>query len=224
MPKVILFKEQIIVCIGGLPFSGKNKHGELLKIYIESNTSISRTLSYDNGEELRKTSKDLNFTDHMRTILNDSMNTAGETVPAMITTGIMNQFFLENNDGNTNFIPIGPFRNSGESDLFVKFTDKCFQGVPRYFIRLNIPEDVVWERFNSEKRSGRDDDKRDKLKKRIRAYRDTNKNYDEIEEGSDFTFLNVDGNRHMKDVQEEIRQKLSFCEDKELFKGSFSKV
>ena len=218
--KEIVFEEQIIVCFGGPPFSGKDKHGELLAGYIQENTSLARTLYYDNGQGLRNTSKDRRFTKHMKNILDKSINTEGKTVPAMVTIRGMTEFLFNSNDGNTHFILKGVFRNPEESSLFVDFANEYFQNVPRYFIRLNISEDIIWNRFNEKKRPGRNDDKKDKLKNRIRAYRNTDDIYDEIEDNTDFIFINIDVNRPIQDVQEDIRLRLSFYNNEELFKSS----
>ena len=207
-----LFKEQIIVCLGGPPFSGKDKHGELLAKYIQDNTSLARTLYYDNGQGLRNTLRDERFTEHMKNILDKSMNTDGKTVPAMTTIRGLTEFLFGANDGNTHFILKGPFRNTEEPWLFIQFANEYFPKVPRYFIRLNISDDIIRQRFNSETRPNRPDDVQEKLEKRIEAYENTNEIYDGIVKSPFFIPIDIDGNRDISEVQESIRSWLSFFE------------
>lgn len=205
----IIFKKPIIVCFGGPPFSGKDEHGKRFMDFIYENTSVPRVLSYDNGQGLRDASKDESLTEHMRNILSKSMNTDGKTVQAMITIRGLTEFLFKNNDAKTHFVLKGLFRNPEEPSLFVDFTNEYFPAVKKYFIRLNIPEDVIRQRFKEVKRSGRVDDEKDKLEKRIMAYRHTHWVYSGIKKRSDFIFFDVDGNKDISDVQENIRNMLT---------------
>ena len=223
----IISRKRIIACFGGPSGCGKDEHGDRFADSFRVNSHCN-ILCYDNGSGLRNIANNIRYTNHMKGILHNSIHVKGETVPGMVTISEIKEFIFKTNTGNESYIFKGPFRTPHEPDLFVEFTDKFLPRIPRYFVRINISDDVVRERLA--KREDKDGNKRlDDLNKktieeRIKQYREkTELIYDKISKSSDFIFFDIDGDRNILDVQEDIRSEIiateSFRTAKNIFNG-----
>lgn len=218
----IIFKKPIVVCIGGPPSSGKDEQGKLLVDFLSNNNPNLNC--YDNGEGLRNTAKNSEYTEYMRGILCKSMNADGKTVPGSITISGLTDFIFRTNDGISQYVLKGVFRTPREPEMFVEFSNDYLPKCPRYFVRLNVRDHTIWRRL-CVPRFGRDDDAdNETIKKRIKTYREqTNPIYEKIKNNPDYIFFDIDGEESIQKVHEEIKSRIvateSFRADKDVFKG-----
>lgn len=206
----IILNNPIVVGVVGPPFGGKNTLIKKLANSIYNDGSGLEVRLHDNGTALRKAVENPDYTDYMKNILSDSMNTVGETVPGVITISLLKEFFFKNYNGKRCLILGGILRTLSEPGLFIKLTDKYLPGIQRYFIRLNISEDESWERYKERKREKRDDDT--KLEERLMTYKETNIIYQNIiDVGYSLGFIpiDVDGEQSPNEILDIVVNKIN---------------
>ena len=210
--KKITFKKRIIVCFGGPPGSGKDEQGDAFVSFLRTNSPNLGVNCCDNGEGLRNSAKNPEYTDYMKNILDDSINSEGKSVPGAITMSGITEFVFRTNTGNDHFILKGVFRTPHEPDLFAELAGDYLPGVDIFFIRLNVSDEIIWQRIGGNGRDGRADDNARTTKNRIRVYREqTNPLYERIKDHPNYIFLDIDAEPSIEEVHAEIKRRITDC-------------
>lgn len=201
-------KPNIFIIVGG-PGSGKRTQAELLKKYLIEKNPGRCIGHHDNGDNLRRVVENSLFTNHMRQVIDKAIHTDGITVPGAITTYLWMRSLLEMNDGKSDMIFEGVFRTEKEVKQFIVVTDFCMKDSPRYFIHLNVLDEIMLKRIKDRedidgvKRN--DDLDEDTIKNRICTYNLESKPiYDEIIHNPDFISLIAKGEQPPEKVHEYI--------------------
>lgn len=181
--------------IFGRPFAGKDTQGEKL-------ADIFRAPLIGGGEILRS--------QHDNARLQQILST-GDLIPSDLYEEIVVPYLANPEFANKPLLLSSVGRSSGEETIIVRAAETADHPL-RAVVLLDMPEDVIWRRFNAaqalDDRGDRSDDSRDVLQNRIEEF--NQKTMPVIEFYRDRGLLiTVDGTKSREEVTEEILDALT---------------
>jgi adenylate kinase family enzyme len=150
--------QPLSVILFGLQGSGKGTQAQLLKEYLDSNTS-RETLYLETGQLLRDFIEEDNYTSK----LVDTTISNGELLPSFMPTFVLGRKMVHTFTGQENVIFDGATRRVNQTvmlDSMLRF----YKLTPYHVIRIELSEESAVKRLLLR---GRSDDTREKIQKRI---------------------------------------------------------
>lgn len=184
----------------GLVGAGKGTQVELLEKYFASHNQKVAHLAPGN-EYRARLSEDSHFSRKTKEVLNK-----GLLMPDLITNTLMTDFFLEKYEGHEQLFFDGYPRTINQAQAFLDLTE-FFEWPKPTIVFLSISEEEAVKRLMSR---GRDDDSEEGIRQRFAIYREeVIPAIDYLREKGEVNFIEIDGERSIEDIHEDIKNKLN---------------
>jgi adenylate kinase len=183
----------------GLVGAGKGTQAELLENYF---TSLDQSILHlSPGAEFRTLIESGSFFGNKAKEVLDQ----GLLMPNVITNALTTQYFIDHYDGNQHVFFDGYPRTPEQAQALLQLKEFFGWNKP-IIVFLNISEKEAIKRLMAR---GRHDDTKEGIRQRFNVYKeDVMPAIEQLKESGDFDFIEVDGERTVEEIHENIKQKL----------------
>lgn len=197
-------KPQTYVFIGPSG-SGKGTQAQLLMDAINKTDPNHKTLYIQSGQELREFMKGDSY---ISKLTNKTLNEGG-LMPSFMPIYIWGNFLVKNYSGNEHLIFDGTPRRLIEAEAMDSMFS-FFKLEKPWIIYLDVPFEESVKRLMLRKRY---DDTEEDIRRRLSWYEtDVKPALDHFRNRKDITVLDIDGNRSIEEVHQDIIKKIGLAE------------
>ena len=181
--------------------SGKGTQAQLLMETIKKADPASRTLYIQSGQELREFMKGDSY---LAKLTNDTLSKGG-LMPSFMPIYIWGNYLVKNYTGKEHLVFDGTPRRLIEAEAMDSMFSFFKLNNPTV-IYLNVPLEESVRRLLARKRY---DDTEEDIRKRLSWYEtDVKPALDHFRNRNDVTVLDIDGNRSIEDIHDDIVKKV----------------
>ena len=198
--------QQQTLLFAGPQGSGKGTQIGLLKQHIQVQDPAHPIVHFEMGKNLRELGAQTDFTGmHTHEIL-----VAGALIPYAISASLFAQYLMNNLKTNDEHLLIDGFpRTATQVPMLDSALVEFYERPNPTVVVINISDEEAVKRLL---KRGRSDDSAESIRKRLQWSREeTIPNIEWFRKNSTYRVLDIDGERSVEEIQQEIRSKLGLA-------------